>query len=166
MSVSSLIQWTGGLLPAAAVAAIVLFMIRELLEWIRRRTAHSRQIGALKKLLARECELNLWTMNSLKHALESADGAIRADPPRRVTINKAPSGHERWREFDDQGDIWGGGPLPMVRRNSMEGAALRIAELDGKLFSALELGLEATAELDHLRGSLIDYTAPDPVQKV
>ena len=150
-------QWAGGLLPATVFAALFVFVARELLEWRRRSRANQRKIEALKKLLARECELNLWTHRSLKDALEHADDTLKSNPPGTMAIQRTPSGHERWEYIAGDGESRGGGFLPSVRRSIMEGATLSVAELDSPLFAALEAALEATAELDHLRGSFVNY---------
>jgi hypothetical protein len=165
MSMTGLIQWAGGLLPVTVFAAIILFLTREVLESVRRTSANKRKIGALKKLLARECELNLWAMNCLKEALQSADEALSDEPPGSMVVNRAPSGQEHWEQRDSEGRMRRGGALPAVRRAMMESTALGVAELDRRLFSALEAALESTAELDHARGTFVDFAdTTDPLE--
>jgi hypothetical protein len=151
------VERAGGLLPATVLVALVLFVARELLEWRRRSRANLRKTEAIKKLLARECELNLWTHRSLKDALEHAEETLNSKPPGTITIRRMPSGHDRWEYAAGDGESRGGGSLPPVRRTIMEDATLPVAELDRRLFAALEAALDATAELDHLRGSFVNY---------
>lgn len=166
MSIGNVMNWSANLLPATVTAAILLFIARETLEWFRRRKANRRKVNAMKRVLARECELNLWTMNSLKEALETALKGLTADPPGRIKITRAPSGNEHWEYRHSVGFVERSGSLPSVRRSTMEGLALGLAELDRRAFIALERALEATAELDHLRGTLINFADDaDPVDK-
>ena len=68
------------ILPATVVAAVVLFVLKELFEGVRRYRGDQRKKQALRSLLARECELNHWTIKSIRDIVEtirdeSKDGA-------------------------------------------------------------------------------------------
>lgn len=47
------IDWLSAIFPSTVMIAIALFLLRECLEWRRRRATRRRQMQAFKKLLAR-----------------------------------------------------------------------------------------------------------------
>lgn len=145
-------------LPITVSAAIALFLVREVLEGWRRWRGNARKRIALRNLLARECELNLWALKCLHRAVRAAREALRTDPPQPFFIEIKRGGHDYWRHAYASGELRQGGSLPPARKTTMEGAALTLAELDRDLFKALEGALDAIAEMDHVRGTLIDLT--------
>jgi hypothetical protein len=62
-------EWLPSILPVTVVAAITLFVLKEVLEFIKRWRADRRKGQAYRKVLARECELNLWAQWRLKETL-------------------------------------------------------------------------------------------------
>jgi len=133
------------LIPAAGVIAIILFLLKEFFENLRRRAADSRQIEAYKKLLARDCELNAWAMKSLARALR----IVAEDSKDNFGIEDNFNG--TFFETGD-GDLW---PLPVVRSETFKDAMLDMAILQADLFHRLEEAYDAAIDLDHVRSSLI-----------
>lgn len=65
------------LFPVTVVAAVVLFVAREVVEDIKRRRANARKGRAFRTLLARECELNHLAHKRLTEALLKIQEAFR-----------------------------------------------------------------------------------------
>lgn len=166
MNLSVLLTNLGPYLPATVIAAVVLFAIREVLESRRRRASERRSISALKQVFAAECERNLWTLTSLEKALEEADGTFDAEPPLKFVTHQTPSGEYRWKTCYRNNELKSGGVLPSVKRSALDKSVLRVAELNDPLFRAVEEAIEAISELEHLRGSLINFAqSNDPFDK-
>ena len=151
----------GKFLPATVVVAITLFILRELFETWRRWKGRSRKILALRMIIARECELNYWTARRLAAAIEDAQRALRSEPPGKFQIIQKPDGSDNWHWSDGEGENQGGAPLPIVHRKVLDSRSLDVAELDSALFSKFEIVMDAIADLDHLRGSLLNYVGSD-----
>lgn len=148
-------------LPATVIAAIVLFICREFLEGRRRRLADRRTLKALKHVLSTECERNLWTISTLERALNKADEIFGSDPPLKFIAYQMPNGDYHWKTCFLDKQLKSGGALPPARRSAFTSSVLKIAELNDQLFDKLENGSESAAELEHLRGSLINFSNSD-----
>jgi hypothetical protein len=140
----------------AIVVAVMIFILREFLETRRRRIERSGKLSAIKTLLARNCELNNWTIKSLRTVLEQIQEDFgQADPP-HYAIDMRRSGATYLKACDASGS-WASRPLPEVRRQPFEEQLLNVAELDAVLLSRLEPTVTMLAELEHVRESLVSY---------
>jgi hypothetical protein len=140
----------------AIVVAVMIFILREFLEARRRRIERSGKLSAIKTLLARNCELNNWTIKSLRAVLEQIQADFgQADPP-HYAIDMRRSGATYLKACDASGS-WASRPLPEVRRQPFEEQLLNVAELDVGLLSRLEPAVTMLAELEHVRESLVSY---------
>jgi hypothetical protein len=147
-------QWTS-LIPITVVAAFFLFVIKEMVEWLKRWRADKRKVVAIKILLARECELNKWTLlkvreaiKDIKETFEEKDGAeysIQRTPPDKITFRETIEGES------------GSWPLTPTYTDLMSKQILDIAILDKKLFADLEGAYDAVLEMRHVREMLINY---------
>jgi hypothetical protein len=140
----------------AIVVAVLIFITREALETRRRRMERAGKLSAIKTLLARNCELNNWTIKSLRAVLEQIqDDFEQAEPP-QYSIDMRRSGATYLKIHDGSGS-WLSKPLPEVRRQAFEGQLLNVAELDASLLARLEPAVTMLAELEHVRESLVSY---------
>lgn len=107
-------------------------------------------------MLARHCELNNWTLKSLRAVLEQIQEDF--DNPRApeyaVEVRHSGATFVRIRHAD--GDSVAR-PLPPADRQVFEAQLLNVAELDRGLLSALETALTMTATLEDVREDLISY---------
>jgi hypothetical protein len=140
----------------AIIVAVLIFILRESLEARRRRVERAGKLSAIKTLLARNCELNNWTIKSLRAVLEQIQEDFgQADPP-DYAIDMRRSGATYLSVGDASGSC-SSRPLPEVRRQAFEDQLLNVAELDAGLLAKLEPAVTMLAELEHVRESLVSY---------
>lgn len=143
------------LVPITVIAAVLLFVIKEFVEAIRRACADSRKVHALKTLLARECELNLWTIKALRSILIDIPKSDGEHPEIVVRIERRESGSPIARITSADGGLESTRPIPRAHRELMSKYLLDVATLDKKLFQVLEPAYDGIAELEHVRESLV-----------
>ena len=143
------------LVPVTVLAAVVLFLLKEAVEYVRRTRADSRKIHALKALLARECELNFWTIKSLRSILINVPKPDDGNPQIVVRVEKREGGVPVVRITSTDGGVDSIRHIPRAHRELMSKYLLDVATLDKDLFAALEPAYDSVAELEHVRESLI-----------
>lgn len=152
-------------LPATALVALLIFVAKEMLEVARRSSAERRRKEALRALLARECELNHWAIQSLRRIAGGLKGLVRP-ASEAFRIEFAKSGRVYACVDDEEGGAGFKIPLPVVHKVHLQGSLLDIATLDKKLFVLAEAALTAIAELEHVReGFLYHGSAEDEEER-
>jgi hypothetical protein len=141
--------------PLAVYCAIGLFLIKECLEYRRRKTAQQKKLTVYKKLIAQECERNNWFIKSV-----SRIGQTVEKRPNAYRVEKQKSGILRLLYVVD-GEGRGSGILPEVYRSKIEAMAKDVAELDPDLFEKIDNALDSISDLAHVRSSIIDYEVID-----
>jgi hypothetical protein len=154
---NDILSWANSLLPITATVAVGLFIVREMLESLRRRRADKRRLSAIKVLLAREIELNYWAIKSYRAALDAIANALVQVPPGIVTITSLPLG-DTYR-IEREGRLELGGGIAKTTAETMSKHLLDVATLNRTLYHKLESSLDAAAELKHVRDSLITYVS-------
>lgn len=142
------------LLKATGLIAILLFVIRECLEWRRRRAADARKVQALKKVLARECQLNYSAVDRLRDTLtEMRESGITEDAT-RLSIENDPSGGYMYM-IKDAGGARHAGVLVGVQKDSIVKYLVDIAALDKSFYEKCDRALDGLSEADHVFQSLV-----------
>jgi hypothetical protein len=136
-------------LSASVFTAIVIFILRELSELMRRRAATSRQVEAYKIILKRECELNSWAVTGLRETLN----AMHAHPGHFQVVKTE---FDLRFEFESDG-MRGSWPIPRVYLHDMKDSMLAVAALQSDIFERLEYGYEACRDLMNLRQNTVTY---------
>lgn len=149
------------ILPLTVIAAIILFFIKEVIEWVRRHKAASRKKVALSSLLARECELNHWSIKSMRKIIETIrdESAVNTDAKFHFTTLK--SGKILFRAMESDSDFIIGMPLAKTHNELMSKNLLEVATLDKGLYAAMQPAYDAIADMEHIRQSLIYYVEPE-----
>ena len=147
--------------PITVFAAVLIFFLKELFEFLRRYRGEVRKKEALRILLARECELNNWAIKSLKEIINSMVSGLAEDKLTVFEVIDSRVAGFLFRAKDQSGSLKRGSTIPAVHREVMSKNILEIAVLDKKLFEALQPAFDATATLEHVRQSLVYYLAPD-----
>ena len=142
------------LLPITAFVAILVFMTKEILEWRRRSAADARKIRALKKVLARDCELNYWAMTQLSDTLTKMRESGVSEDASRISISKRAGGGFLVMVEDGDGS-GGGGMLPSIQRDALLKHLVEIAALDESFYAKCESALDGLSEADHVHQSLV-----------
>jgi hypothetical protein len=102
-------------LSASVLTAIVVFVLRELFDLVRRKTSTGRQIEAYKIVLKRQCELNAWAVTKIRETLKT----MEASPDDEFKLVQKQF-HLR---FEHSGGSW---PIPNVHLEDMKDAMLRL----------------------------------------
>lgn len=154
-------QW----LPITVVATLALFVVRELLEWRRRRAADQRKVKALKKIIARECRKNNSAIATLLWACEQLQTAAASQDPSRVFMTERDSGgFFACVNFGEDHTIgWSAAP---VTRDALHKHLPEVAALDEDFFAECERAIDAIEVAEWIPGQLVQIkvAGPDEVQ--
>jgi hypothetical protein len=130
-------------------------VLKEVPEFIKRWRADRRKGKAYRKILARKCELNLWTHWRLEETLreiqQDAERGVKAE----YTIRTLPNGDVEWRR--SAGAEYGGGTLSDACTELMSKIMADVATLKEKLFRPLEDAYDSLITMRHVRASLIQF---------
>jgi hypothetical protein len=144
------------LLPLAAVTAVLLFVLKELLEFFRRRSSDVRRVRALKVILGRECESHFKAVNALRHIFFMISSEVNPRPGFAVSVGCRPSGKRFVRVLNESIGFSEHIELPEVNPEPMSKHFLEVATLDSGLLAVYEPALDGLLELDHYRQLLRD----------
>jgi hypothetical protein len=142
-------------LPATALVAIVIFIAKEVLEVSRRSASERRRKEALRALLARECELNHWTIRTLQRIAGGLKDLAEPGTPEAFRVEFAKSGRIYACLNNKETGSGFKIAIPTVHRSHLHGSLLDIATLDKTLFMLAEPALSAVAEIEHVREGLM-----------
>jgi hypothetical protein len=152
------------IVPVTVVVAVTIFFTKELLEFFRRRFADQRKLAAIKTMFARELELNNWTLKTLRRTLDAIDEGLKESSPRIFSIREERGGRTIIRVGEHGSSKFSEWQIPNVHTDIMPKHMLDTATLDKDLFQALQLAYDATADLQHVRDSLIRTVANEQQQ--
>ncbi len=129
----------GEYLSATAVVAILLFLVKEFLEILRRRSEKNRKINAIKILLAEELEKNYWALVSIFRVLNTLKEAFQLYPRAVFWLHIARDGAEHFRMKEEPEDKYSFGcPIPKYHTVMYERLLPTLAELDKSLFEVVK----------------------------
>ena len=137
------------ILPVSVLAAVVLFIVKEIVEFFKRSSERKRKISAYKILLSEEVEKNLFTLNYLI----SICHAIGDEHFTGISYRRTPSGSEQLAVH--VGREGGYGPLWNVYSSIFDKTVVDLAVIDKKLFEKSKNTYECLAEARHIRNSII-----------
>ncbi|WP_345867795.1 hypothetical protein [Shewanella algae] len=140
-------------LPVTVVAAIILFVVKEILELLRKAKAKKRKLAALKSVLKEELELNLWTWKKFESLLTSVQDAGKGS---KYAYSVSPSGTERFELVIPEGKGIGQA-FPHVVTDMHSKLMIEVAEADEAMYQKLNSSFKALSELQHLRNGIVDF---------
>ncbi|MBE3287896.1 MULTISPECIES: hypothetical protein [Enterobacter] len=146
-----------GVIPASAFITIMIFLIKEHLESRRKKKSKENEISALKKIFARECELN-WYLSSQIERLCRTFKPYEDDAencPYELSILTTPSGKTTYEITGDEQGMEGGA-LPQAHADVFKKFMYDVVKHDAEFYEHLESAYEAALELRHLRDSIVD----------
>lgn len=141
-------------LPVTALVAVVIFLVREYLEGRRRKSSDARKVRALRKVLARECQLNYYAIDLLRDTLTEMQDVGVAEDAARLSLSKRPAGGYVFILTDLKGSKQGG-VLVGIQRETFLKYLVEIAGLDERLYSKCEIALDGLSEADNVYQSLV-----------
>lgn len=140
--------------PITAVIALFLFIVKELLDLLKKRAERIRKIEAIKLLLAEELEKNHWAFRTMFKILHEIQVHEESDTV-KFYMEISRNGTELFRKKDDYG-ISGSG-IPKFQTSTYEKLLPSLAELDMSLFEIVRSTYAEIIELAHYREVLIDF---------
>jgi hypothetical protein len=142
-------------LPVTALVAISIFIIKEIVEAIRRKNADRRKLGAIKLTVAEELQRNAFCHRTLVKLLarmvdESANEinwSSAKDVEGKVYVLAS------YKDGSLASRTW----LPKTSSLTYQKIYLEAAALDKNLFDTLSKAYDCVSEMEHIRGSMLDY---------
>lgn len=146
-------------LPITVVAAIAIFLMKELLEYRRRRSADRKKIAAYKRVLARECERLGWVLAVYKNVLEVIFDSEVGHEKRTYSISRGV-GQSAELIVDVHSDDNGSGtdvyPIYAADRTFLNKLLIDIAALDDALYLRTERAHDALGWVGHFQEQMIE----------
>ncbi len=140
-------------LPVTVIFAIALFLIKEVMELVKKTQTKKRKLRALKSVLKEELELNLWTWKKFESLLTRIQDA---DEGSRYEYSISPSGTERFELVSTDG-YGTGQAFPRVVIDLHSKLVIDVAETDSDMYEKLILSYKALSELQYLRNGIVDF---------
>jgi hypothetical protein len=142
------------ILPTTVVFAIILFIVKEILELKKRRAESKRKLFAYKSLIAEELELNLWAKKRLLSIITDIENQEKDYPKAKYMLSVKESGQEYIHGYDG-GYLIESRPIPAIYDKYYEKFIASIAELDANLFHIAQSSYEEIRNMEHVRNGLI-----------
>jgi hypothetical protein len=155
VNVGSHVLVLSNVFPITVIAAIVLFVFKEIVELIKRSREKARKISAYKILIAEEMLKNAWALIPLRMAMEKLD-----DLKRQVSIihNSDGSCHLLTSSSDEQSKLY----IQPFYSAIFDKYLVDIAVIDKSFFSKIMVTYQSIAEARVGRATLFELSA-DPV---
>jgi hypothetical protein len=141
--------------PVTVIVAIAIFLLKEVIETIRRARADGRKRRALKTLLAAEIERNHFTIRRLSEVLKDVEAARAAGDV--IEIRRDTNGRPMLRVQTSKRESVV--PVPVVHTEAIGKHLLELASLDPGLFEQAVATSDALGELEHVRSSLVEFVS-------
>lgn len=139
-------------LPLTVVAAILLFLVKEIVELFKKVREKSRKISAYKGLLAEELLKNAWSLKALKRLCSE----LQNPELKEIEYKKSASGTERVIVRTTEGEqvvfFW------KIHSAAFEKIMTDLAVSNSKLFESAAEVYSLLAEVKHVRESIIDFS--------
>lgn len=153
------------IIPASVLVAVLLFIVREGLDLLKRRRSDARRIEAIKKIIARELELNFGTIKNIREIVARATECL-SDEQQEVeatlsfAITRNDFGQAIFSMYVD-GNIFSQFPIRKVHTELLAKYMIDIAVLDDTLSAQAEAAYDAQMELAHVQNSILQHLNPD-----
>ncbi len=150
-----------GLIPLSAIVTVILFVTREILDSRRKKHARTNEIRALKRILARECELNWYLSNQISDIcsifkLTKHNGYQLYN----LELTQTPSRKTRFEIIGYEYNK-GKGVLFEPQVVTFKEYLYEVVKVDVVFYERVEPAYEAALELKQLRDSLVDIANTD-----
>lgn len=145
-------------IPIAVVVAICIFLVKEVLEAIRRARLNGRKLHAIKRFVAAECERNGYAIEKMIGQVRAVDEAHEGGWP--IEIERKESGLTRLT-IRPAGEGFSSSVVSTIHMDAAQKYLFEVASLDAAVFAAMEKVLDTLVEAKHVRDSLIEYVAND-----
>lgn len=147
-------------IPITAIVAIILFIAREIFDFIKKWRQEKNKRKAISFLLAEELKINYWSQISLFRAYKQLAELVGKHPDAvyRVRTTRFDKDIFEYKvEPDDK--FWSGHPIPKFINDKYKSLLPSLAELDINCANILEKTYEKVAELEHFRQTVVLFLA-------
>jgi hypothetical protein len=144
------------ILPITVIFAILLFVLKEILEAVKKANERKRKIKAMKALLAEEIELNHWVWKTLQSMMAKVEGEISESEATRFFIRRSNAGAERFECLRPDNSFWGQG-FPAIKDDRYQKLAIDIASADAEFYRLASRCYSAISDLRHFRNGVYSY---------
>ena len=141
-------------LPITVVAAIAIFVAREVLEWRRRTKSDGRKLHAIRRLLAAECQKNDFAFSRLFEQVGKIQQALDCGQEFIIELRQSGMPYLVRKSGTESSSSE---PIFPLNTSKIENYLFDAASLDASLFENMENALDSLAELIHVRDSFIDH---------
>jgi hypothetical protein len=149
------LTYLGSALPVTVVAAIILFVVKEIWELTKRVRSDGRKRKAIHRLIGIELEVNKWVLKKVLDAAFTIERAL-AEKSGTLSIIKTNSGMHRLEYHYEDDRRASSMPIPVTRKESVSRYLMEIALIDPDTFPLVLEASTALNELDHLRETIIN----------
>lgn len=158
IQLQSLVSIFGNLLPISVIAAIILFITKEIFEFFKKIKANKSKVRAISYLLSEEMKLNHWSLKKLFEGCRTLSYLFEKHPKAlfRVRQTRFGTDHFEFKE-DSSGSAWSGHTLPVFCLNQFNNLLPSLAELNFKLAKKVQDSYEEILELEHYRRTIIIF---------
>lgn len=139
-----------GSVPIAVYTAIAIFLIKEGLEYQRRRTGDKRKLAVFKKELIRDCQRNVWFVTVATYLVAQIEAAVEPH-----SVRKEPNG-DISVVISYAGGAKSSMKLPKAFSATYERLAVDVGYIDTKLAAVISKAHDAALDMDFVRGSIIN----------
>jgi len=151
-----------GILSVSVIAAIILFILREIINSTRSSRIRKHKRRAIKLIVSHELEQNHFVFerffSCLSDIQETEDNPEHLGPPK---IYISSDGEHHIRTYFADGSSRGGSQIFAFKTSRYERLLPSIAELDEHLFNPIQRGYSAINLLSGYRKVLIDYLSDE-----
>jgi hypothetical protein len=141
-------------IPITVIAAILIFIAKEISDFLKKRRESKRKIFAYKSLISEEIELNLWTHKRLTNIIQNIEDQKKEHPNANYKILIKESGNEYIHGYDGE-KLIESCLIPIIHDKYYEKLISNIAELDANLFNLAQSSYQEVRNMAHVRSSLI-----------
>lgn len=154
-------------MPITVMVAVLLFIIRELIDKVKRRRQDKNKKKAISYLIGEEIKINYWSLTSLFRAYEQLSQLFEVAPNAiyRVKTTRFNKDIFEYKE-EPEDEIWSGHPIPKFINDKYNLLLPSLAELDIELADKLETTYQNIAELEHFRQTLVLFLANEDYEEV
>lgn len=144
----------GQFLPATVVGAIVLFIIKEIIESVRRYRTNGRKRKAVRRLISDEIERNYWVIKSFKNHLDNVDMAF-SEQGYNLQIKRDALGRRHLR-LSHEKEGYSQSPILNAQSQVISSNLFNVADVDEEVFPLVLEVSDSLRSVDHLVDSLIE----------
>ena len=147
-------------IPFTVLSALIIFIAKELLEFIRKYKSERRKKESERLILEHEIQLYHWAIRTFFRLLKELTEIFNEFPQAEYRLHIAYDGSEHLRlKREPKETIESGQSIPPFVNEQFKRMLPTIAELDKTMFKLLQEAYSKLAELEHFRKTVVEFLA-------